>query len=240
MKIIKFYATTLSVLVMALLLLTVPVAAQALQGNGVLKSETRNASGFKGIQIGGGFKVELTQGNKESVRIEAEENLLPYIKTEVKNGILHVYSDKSWNSTKGMTAYITLKELQHLGISGGVKVDGKSVFKTNTIKMDLSGGSKVALALNADKLDADISGASKVNLTGKADDVRLDLSGATNIVAEELVAKNVRVEASGASKVKVYAKDNLEINASGASAVYYKGSPKITSDTSAASRISKL
>lgn len=240
MKIVKFYATTVAVFVMALLLASVPLMAQQLRGNGNIKTENRNASGFEGINVSGGFNVEITQGSKESVRLEAEENLLNNIKTEVRNGVLHIYNDKSLSTNKGMKAYITVKELRSIEISGGVKVTGNSTFKTDKFDLDMSGGSNVKLALNTKQLTADMSGASKVELTGQADEVNMDMSGASKVEAADLMAKRVKIQASGASKVKVYAKDALNINASGASSVYYKGSPTVNTDVSAAARVSKL
>ncbi|WP_439880872.1 head GIN domain-containing protein [Pontibacter sp. MBLB2868] len=240
MKIMKFYATSLAVLVISLLLVDLPLMAQHLRGNGNFQTQTRNVSGFKGIDVSGGFTVEITQGNTESVRIEAEENLLDNIKTQVRDGVLHIYNDHGVTTSKGMKAYITIKELNKVDISGGVKVLGRSTFKTNTMNLDMSGGSKVTLAIDARQVRADMSGASKVELSGKADELTMEMSGASNVDASELEAKNVKVGASGASKVKVYAKESLSIAASGASAVYYKGTPSITSETSAAARISRL
>jgi len=240
MKIVKFYATTVAIFVTALLLASVPLMAQQLRGNGNIKTENRNVSGFEGINVSGGFNVEVTQGNDEGVRLEAEENLLGNIKTEVRNGVLHIYNDKSLSTNKGMKAYITVKELRSIEISGGVKVAGNSTFKTNKFDLEMSGGSNVKLALDTKQLTADMSGASKVDLTGQADEVNMDMSGASKVEAEDLVAKRVKIQASGASKVKVYAKDALNINASGASSVYYKGSPTVNTDVSAAARVSKL
>jgi len=236
----KCYAATLAVFVMALLLADLPLMAQQLKGNGNLQTQTRKVSDFTGIDVSGGFTVEITQGNTESLKLEAEENLLDNIKTEVRNGVLHIYNDKSLSTNKGMKAYITLKELNKIDISGGVKVIGNSTFKTNAMDLDMSGGSKVALAVDTKKLTADMSGASKVELKGRADELLMDMSGASKVEAADLEAKRVKVSASGASKVSVFAKEALDINASGASAIYYKGSPRITSETSAAARISKL
>ncbi len=240
MKIVKFYTTTLAIFVLALLLADVPAIAQRIQGNGNIKTQNRDVSGFSGLDVSGGFEVQVTKGNNESLRIEADENLLDNIRTEVKNGVLHIYNEGNISTKKSMKAYVTLKELNSLDISGGVKVIGNSTFNPKTFKMDLSGASNVKLDLMTSRLVADMSGASKVALTGKADQILLDMSGASDVDAADLEAKNVKVEASGASKVKVFAKESLAINASGASNVKYKGSPRITSDTSGGTRISKL
>jgi hypothetical protein len=242
MNVIKFYATALSVIILAFTLLALPAQAQRKQikGEGELVSQTRQATGFKGINVSGGFAVEITQGNQESVRLEAQQNLLDNIRTEVKNGVLHIYNEGSISTNKGMKAYITVRELNKVDISGGVKVTGMSTFKANAFDLDMSGGSKVTLALNTKKLRADMSGASKVDLTGQADEVVMNMSGASTVNASDLQAKRVRVEASGASKVKVSAKDNLDVSASGASKVEYNGNPSVTTDVSGASKISKM
>ncbi|WP_299706212.1 head GIN domain-containing protein [uncultured Pontibacter sp.] len=242
MSTIKFYKGILSVLVLALMLANLPALAQRqhIKGEGELVSQNRNASGFKGINVSGGFAVELTQGNNEGVRIEAQENLLNSIQTEVKNGVLHIYTSDNISSTKGMKAYITIRELNSVSISGGVKVVGNSTFKANSFDLDMSGGSKVQLAIDTKKLKADMSGASKVELSGVADEVRMDMSGASKVDASELESKRVHVEASGASNVKVFARNELTVNASGATKVAYKGDPSISSNVSAAAKISKM
>lgn len=240
MKIIQFYLTSLAVFTIALLMTDAPLMAQQLRGNGNMQTQDRNVSDFEGIDVSGGFTVEVTQGNKESLRLEAEENLLSNIKTEVRNGVLHIYNEDGVTTNKGMKAYITMRELNSMDISGGVKVIGKSAFRTDALKLDMSGASNVKLDINTKELKADMSGASKIELAGKADEVDMNMSGASKVEAADLQAKNVKVEASGASKVKVHATESLDIDASGATSVYYKGSPRITAETSSAARVSKL
>lgn len=241
MKIRKFSAATAVAFAFAFLFLNVAAFAQNnIRGNGNMQTQDRNVSNFKGINVGGGFTVELTQGNKESLRIEAEENLLGNIVSEVKNGVLHIYNKDGISTNKGMKAYITLKELNSIDISGGVKVTGNSTFRSNAMALDMSGASSVKLAIETKSLKADMSGASKVELTGRADEVRWSMSGASNVNAENLEAQKVDVNASGASKVRVFASERLSINASGASNIAYKGTPSITSDVSGGTKISKL
>lgn len=240
MKITRFYTTTLAILAFAFTLAAMPAMAQKIKGNGNIQTQDRKVSGFTGLDVSGGFEVHVTLGNNEGVRIEADENLLENIKTDVKGGVLHIYNEESISSKKTMKAYVTLRELNSLDISGGVKVIGNSTFKSADFKMDLSGASNVKLKLDTNKLTAEMSGASKVALDGRADQLILDMSGASDVDAENLEAKKVRVDASGASKVKVFAKESLDIDASGASLVRYKGSPSISSETSGGTRISKL
>ncbi|TPE45580.1 head GIN domain-containing protein [Pontibacter mangrovi] len=241
MRIIKLQTAAFGLLAFAMVLLNVSAAmGQSLRGNKKMATQNREVSGIRGIDVSGGFTVELTQGSNEGVKLEAEENLIDNIKTEVRNGILHIYNDRGVSTNKGMKAYVTLKDLESIDISGGVKVIGNSSFKSDNLKLDMSGGSNVKLTVSTKELRADMSGASKVELIGKADVLHMEMSGASKVDASELEAREVAIQASGASNVKVFASEALDINASGASAVYYKGSPSITSDVSAAARISRL
>lgn len=240
MKNFTFYSTTFCSIVFAFILFSSQVIGQQVQGNGNLQTQTRKVANFTSINVSGGFSVEIKQGKQEELRIETEEDLMDNIKSEVKNGVLHLSSEGSINSRKGMKAYITVTELNKVNISGGVKVVGLSTFKASNFDLDVSGGSNVKLALDAKKIDADLGGGSKVVLTGKADEITLDMSGAANVDTREVIAKKVKVSASGASNVKVHATEDLDINASGASHVAYTGSPKINAETTAAGRISRL
>ncbi|OKL40795.1 head GIN domain-containing protein [Pontibacter flavimaris] len=241
MKINHLHKAALGLMFLAFTLLNVPGAmAQSLRGNGKVATQNRSVSGIKGIDAGGGFVVELTQGSNEGVRLEAEENLLDNIKTEVRNGVLHIYNEKGVSSTKGMKAFVTLKDLESISISGGVKVIGNSSFKSPSLKLEMSGGSNVKLTIVTEQIKGNLSGASKIELVGKTDELTMQLSGASKMEASELEARQVSVQASGASSVKVFAQEGLDINASGASAVYYKGSPSITSDVTSAARVGKL
>ncbi|NDK54836.1 head GIN domain-containing protein [Pontibacter fetidus] len=233
-------AAIVFLLLLAILGLGGDAWAQQIKGNGNLQTQTRKVSDFSGIKVSGGFTIEIKQGKQEELKIEAEENLMNNIRSEVKNGMLYLYTEGSINTRKGIKAYVTVDQLNALKISGGVKVVGLSTFKAETFEMDLSGGTNVSLALDVKKLDADMSGASKVTLTGRADEVELDMAGASNIDTHELKAKAVKVSASGASKVKVFASETLTIDANGPSTIAYAGSPKIQAETSTLSKISKL
>lgn len=214
--------------------------AQALRGNGNIISESRALTGITGLDVSGGFTVEITQGSNEGIRLEAESNLIGNIVTEVRNGVLHIYNDESITTSKPMKAYVTLKQLERLYITGGVKVTAASTIKSERLRMDLSGGSSVKLALDASTLEADLSGASRVNITGQLSELVAVMSGASKLEAQEVEVKDARVRASGASIVKVMATEKLDVDASGASVVYYAGSPRVSTSVSGAARVGKL
>jgi len=190
----------------------------SIAGSGVAATENRNLSGFKGIDVGGVFQVEVTAGKDFSVVVEADDNLLQYVKTEVSGDVLKISSTERLKSSTPMRIRISAPDIE--------SVEG-------------SGACKISVAdLKSSELRVDTSGASKINLTGEASSLTIDVSGASNIDAANLKAENATVDASGASKVEVFVTGKLVSEASGASKIGYAGNPtSVAKDTSGAGKV---
>ena len=191
-----------------------------LKGSGVAKSEKRTVGNFRGLNVSGAFQVEVACQKEASLEITADDNLLKHIKTEVRDGILHIETDGAQLNFKDFPrAVITAPDLEDFNISGATRVKVANM-KSGDVNVNLSGASQLAAAGTAQALVADVSGASR--LDGK-----------------DLQAAKVDVKASGASKADVYASADLKAEASGASAVHYYGSPQnISPKANGASKIS--
>ena len=190
------------------------------RGSGNSKSETRNASGFKGIKAGGAVNVEVTAQKDYSVAVEADDNLLPYIKTEVSGDVLKIYTEDRISSKSDINIKISMPEINSADISGASSAIISNV-KTDSVKLETSGASKI-----------------KVN--GEAKSLESKASGASGIDAENLKAENANIEASGASNTTVSATNEVKADASGASTIYYAGNPKnVKQNSSGASTIKK-
>ena len=73
------------------------IGGKRVRGNGNLVTVERSVSGFEGIESFGSFDVTLVPSATASVKIEAEENLQPYIETFVENNKLQVRERKGYN-----------------------------------------------------------------------------------------------------------------------------------------------
>ncbi|HEX8286424.1 MAG TPA: head GIN domain-containing protein [Pyrinomonadaceae bacterium] len=187
-------------------------------GSGNIVSEKREITDFQAINVGGVFQVEVTAQKDFSVEIEADDNLLPLIKTKVSGGVLELSTEKRISAKNPIIVRISAPSIENL---------------------EVSGASKVSLAdLNNENLQIEANGASKVTAQGKTANLILDVSGASKIEAENLLSENASVDASGASTAKVYTTNELKTDACGASSIIYSGSPKnITKKTSGASSV---
>lgn len=212
-------------------------AKKYVRGNGNVKKETRKVSSFDALNISSAFEVYLTQGNSESLVIEADDNLLDIIKTEVRGGVLKIYVDANIRHSKTMKAYISFKMLNMIELSGACELYGENKFKLDNLELELSGASDIKMDFTANKVYLDLSGASDIEFKGSAQRMDIDASGATDLHALDFEVKECAVDASGACNIRVFVTDELSVDASGASTVRYKGNPGIEIDISGASSI---
>ena len=191
-----------------------------IQGSGSAKRETRNVSGFEKIDASGAVNVEIVAGEDFKVEVEADDNLLQYVKTETSDDTLKIYSaDKISPKTK-LLVRISLPELTKLEVSGA------------------SGAT--ATNIKGDSIELRASGASKIKAVGEIKDLNAEASGASTIEASNLIAENADVDSNGASALITAPINDLKAQASGASTVYYTGEPKnIKQDVSGASSIKR-
>ncbi len=211
-----------------------------IRGNGNVVKQDRNLSPFNRLEVGGAFRVYLIQGDKEMVTVEADENLMDVIKTEVKGNTLHIRTTEDIRDSKALNLYITFKELKGMDISGACKLSAEDKLKFDDLELDISGASDFELKLIAQNLDLDFSGASDVTLYGNAESVKLDLSGASKLDASEMETGTYEADVSGASSGKIFVTGDLSADVSGAASLKYKGDPKISSfDVSGAGSMKK-
>jgi hypothetical protein len=186
------------------------------QGSGNIVNEKRNLGDFNAIEVGGVFEVEVVAQKEFSVEVEADDNLLQFIKTEVNGDTLEIKTTKR----------ISPKNTIHVRISA-----------PNIENLQVSGVSKVSLAnLKNDSLKVDASGASKIKVDGETGNLEVELSGASRLDAENLKSENANVDGSGASSASVNVSGDLKADLSGASKVTYSGNPRnLEKSTSGAS-----
>lgn len=228
-------------LLLQILLLLVLAIAFSL--NALASKQDRPVKNFNKIEVSGGFNVILSQGTVEKLTVEADDDILPKIITEVKGGTLIIkLENNTWNKDiKNLTAELTFINLDGIDVSGAVKITGTNPMKFSALEIDGSGATKINLNLSATSLICDFSGASEITFKGNAPEFKVDLSGASNLEALEFLTRKCSIECSGASDARVYATESLDVEGSGASKITYTGNPtNVDSDMSGASKISKI
>ena len=208
-------------------------------------AEDRNLSGFTVINLSNAFDVYISQGNSDAVAVAANDaSATKNIKTHISGGVLYIsFDQKGWGSWKNnkLKAYITVKDLQKLTVSGACNVSFVDAITSDKLLISVSGASDVKGPVKVNSLKIGASGASNISLSGTAKETDFNISGACSIKSLDLVTDNCAVVASGASSIKLTINQSLKANISGASDIRYKGTVSMfNSKTSGASSIKPL
>lgn len=203
------------------------------QGSGNVVKETRPVSGFDRVSLSGIGDVVLTQGDEESLEIEAEDNVIANIKTEVRDRTLYIsYERKSLLPTKPIRFLLSMREVRGLE-SLGVSNLRSDRIDTDQLDITISGTGNIdILRLTADRVSTIISGAGNFEAEGTVDDQKVTLSGAGNYNGEDLQSSSGTVTITGLGKVTIWATEELDVTISGTGGVDYYGSPNIRENIS--------
>lgn len=208
--------------------------------------DVRDVKNFNAIEVSGAIDLFISQGKEEAVAVSATNiEVRDRIKTEVKNGTLHIYFDskgwnwKTWGNNK-TKAYVTFTNLNRLEASGACNIKPTEAIKVKDLKIELSGASDFSGTINVSNLVIDASGASNLNIAGTAEKTDIDISGACNVKAYDFKVDFCIVDASGASNLRITVNKELKAQASGGSSIYYRGEGIIRSiDTSGGATVKK-
>ena len=214
------------------------------RGSGNVVMETRKVSGFDAVNVSYPAQVLIRQGSAESLKIEAEDNLLPNLKTEVKNGTLEIFyrreNGKHVNPTKTVKITIVAKDLNDVEFTSAGELIIEN-FETDSLDVSLSGAGNVNLdEIDVKTLAVSLSGAGSSTASGTADSLDLSISGFGDFKGKELHCKDAQVSISGAGSATVWVDDDLTAEVSGAGSVSYYGSPSVNRQISGVGGVNNL
>jgi hypothetical protein len=199
---------------------------KTVRGEGDVVKKERTAASFDGIRVSTGIDVYLKQGDKESITVEADENLHEYIITEIKAGVLHVYTDANIRFAKMKRVYVTMKEVTSLRTSSAGDIIGETPLKGTNIELSASSAGNIKLEVYAKKLEVDISSSGDITLSGEAEILNADLSSAGDLEAYNLQVKDADISASSAGDARINVSEKINARASSAGDISYRGDPK--------------
>jgi hypothetical protein len=94
-----------------------------IEGSGNVITKDISVKSFDELDASGVFNLQLSQGDKETLRIEADDNLMDLFIIENEGSTLKIKMKKNsnFNSKKQLKVYITFKTLKsmNLGMFGG-------------------------------------------------------------------------------------------------------------------------
>ena len=219
------------------------VGGERIRGNGNMKTETRNISPFDGVSLSGNTDLYVKQDSVFSVRVEADENLMEYIITELDGSTLKIRSKDGANlkSSRSIKVYVSAPSFNYFKATEACDIFSENkITSSAAIAIDISGASDVKMELMAPKVEADLSGAGSLTLSGQTKDFKVDGSGSSDINCFDLQTENSVLELSGAGNADVFASVKLDVRVSGAADIKYKGNATVTQKISGAGSVKKV
>ena len=215
------------------------VAQTTVDGSGKVTTESRQVSGISGVSLAtlGDLTVEL--GDQESLRIEAEDNLIPYLETEVRNNQLTIQArlGLSLRPTRPVRYFLTVKSLDSVSVSSSGNITAPSLQAGNfSAKISSSGDIKLA-GIQADSLNVQISSSGNLEMgSGQVGNQTVVISSSGNYQAGDLKSQTADVRISSSGNATVWVADNLAVHLSSSGNVSYYGSPKVTQEASSSGK----
>ena len=181
-------------------------AGSATEGSGVSATQSREVAAFQSIDLAGSNNVVIRVGERQSVVVKADDNLLDRVTTEVQSGRLVIANTPGSFTTKSpMRVEIDVPALDALTLSGSGNIVVSGV-EAKRLAVSLPGSGTLAGNGTATRLDVTVGGSGMVQLT-------------------RLVASDVRADVSGSGSIFVTATKRLDASVSGSGAILYAGSP---------------
>ena len=207
------------------------------------KRETRPVTPFTTISLSAPVKLELVQGDSESLSLEGEESALAEIETVVEDGTLKIRTKPkmtfSWSNSK-IRAKVSARSIEALKISGSGDI-AAAALRAGALKLSISGSGDIRIAtLSATNLDVSVSGSGDVTLGGKAESINSSIAGSGDLRAAKLEVREAKVSVAGSGDVTVWATQSLAVRVAGSGDVKYYGDPAIQKNVAGSGSVRRM
>jgi len=212
---------------------------RCIEGNGIARSEIRETPAFNGVISRGDYDVEIIEDTIFEVYVETDENIQPYISTEVRGGrlILENETDRCLDTEFPVFIQIRTPDIHAISLEGSGYMYCPGVFN-NILNIDLSGSGKIEVDnIDTREITATLSGSGEIELWGVANYSRMDIPGSGTIKAFGLYHDECVADISGSGDIYVFVYDILDVLISGSGNVFFKGNPSIYTDITGSGNI---
>jgi len=209
------------------------------RGSGDVVSEEREVSGVRKVVLTNQGDLEIEVGDQESLVVEAQANLLPYLETDVRGGTLEIKTQDNVNlkSTKPIRYLLTVTELEGLTVTSSGDIVAPELTADRFTILVSSSGSMLIEALYTDTLDVGISSSGSVVIKGgEVANLDVNISSSGELAMQDVTVQTAEVNLTSSGDALVYVSDELSGHLSSSGNIYYKGDPHVDVNTSSSGK----
>jgi hypothetical protein len=197
----------------------IDIGVDGIRGSGTVVTEIRDVAGFDEIVVLGSGTVDISVTGSEALTIEAEDNILPLLTSDVVGSRLELGSTESFSATRGIVYTITVLDLARVEIDGSADV--------------------TAVGLDTDAFRVEINGSGDIETEGTVGRVDIAINGSGNYDGANLTAADASVQVSGSGSVVVNAAETLDAEISGSGDIEYLGDPVVAESVTGSGRVTR-
>ncbi len=211
--------------------------------NASAQGQSRQVSGFNAISSSGSFNVYVKLDGNESVKVDADEDIINDIETVVEGSTLNIrFKEHGYRRHHNGRAniYVEARSLNALTNSGSGSIKVEGTISAGNFKAMLSGSGDITTAVKSDELHAVISGSGSITLSGSTGEANFVISGSGEIDGKKLKTNSSMAMITGSGNVYVAADRTVSAHITGSGSLIYSGSANVTdSHYTGSGRVSK-
>jgi hypothetical protein len=189
------------------------------------ESINRSLNSFSGLVVSDRVIVRLVKSTKESANIKVQGIDATAVKTEIANNKLSISVYGEPFTKKKVMVTLNYVNIKNIEVNGGADVSTSSLFKADSLQVDLKSGGMLYLDADIEYLSGKVIEGAILTAEGYA--TRQDIVVATSGTwsAFDLESEIVKVKVSSGGKAKINVEKELNADASSKGFVSYKGNP---------------
>ena len=202
----KTLLITLAVIIIIIFFIKNNLTKNNIQGSGNIISESRELNNFTSIILLGSIDVNIKTSESNNCVVVADDNLIPYIKTEVVNNKLNISLNESYSSEEKLVVNINTPNFDEVSLFGSGDINILD-FKNNNLSLN-------------------ISGSGNITGNGEVETLVVKINGSGNLMSKEIKSKSATITINGSGVGKVFASDSISAKINGSGNIKYFGNPE--------------
>ena len=212
-------------------------------GSGNLTNETRPLADWTAVALSCPGTLELEIGENHGITIEAEDNLLPLIETDVEGDRLLIRFKpglRTIRPTMPIRFQAATPAINAMAVSGSGGIRAPRI-EGARLDLDVSGSGDIIVAsASLSTLETRISGSGGVAIRGEAAEHEARISGSGDLQARDLTSQRAHVTISGSGSAMVRVEREIDGRISGSGSIVYSGNPRTAIRTSGSGRAVRM
>ena len=202
----KTLLITLAVIIIIIFIIKHNLTKNNIQGSGNIISESRELNNFTSIILLGSIDVNIKTSESNNCVVVADDNLIPYIKTEVVNNKLNISLNESYSSEEKLVVNINTPNYDEVSLSGSGNINILD-FKNNNLSLNISGSGNIIG-------------------NGEVETLVVKINGSGNLMSKEIKSKFATITINGSGDAEVFASDSISAKINGSGNIKYFGNPE--------------